>query len=102
MKKILLILLLSSGIGNSIADTITHNYSNLQAGIDSANRKMKDMDAQAANVQKGLDSIGEKLKEQQAKIDAAKNRPTNYWMPIVGGAILGIGLAVWLRSRKKG
>ncbi len=102
MKKILLILLLSSSIGITIADTITHNYQDVKSGIDSVNQRMKEMDAQAATVQKGLDSMDEKLKEAQAKIDAAKNRPTNYWMPIVGGAILGIGLAVWLRSRKKG
>jgi LPXTG-motif cell wall-anchored protein len=29
-------------------------------------------------------------------------RKTNYWLPIVGGAVMGIALALWLKRKKNG
>ena len=30
----------------------------------------------------------------------ATAKPTNYWLPILFGAIMGIGMAWWLRRKK--
>jgi LPXTG-motif cell wall-anchored protein len=35
-----------------------------------------------------------------ATIILQSTKPTNYWLPILFGAIMGIGLAWWLRRRK--
>ncbi|MFN5219215.1 MAG: LPXTG cell wall anchor domain-containing protein [Sphingomonadales bacterium] len=35
-----------------------------------------------------------------ATIILQATKPTNYWLPILFGAIMGIGLAWWLRRRK--
>lgn len=36
----------------------------------------------------------------QSKIKYAETRKPNYVLPIIGGAVLGIGLALWLRRKK--
>jgi LPXTG-motif cell wall-anchored protein len=72
--------------------------------IEGVKKAFDSMDKVAAKVQNDLDAMSVKLKEAREKIDAAKaakNRKPNYWLPIFGGAILGIILAVWLRRRKQ-
>ena len=37
-----------------------------------------------------------------AKSTEEASRKTNYWLPIVGGAVMGIALALWLKRKKNG
>lgn len=78
----------------------------VETDIQSVKQKMDSMDKVAGSVKGQLDSLGDKIKESEAKIKAAeeaqKAGKPNYFMPIIGGAILGLGLAYWLKNRKKG
>ena len=72
--------------------------------IEAVKSKMDSMDKIANSVKGGLDSMDIKIKQAGEKIkemEEAKNAKPYYWKAIVGGAILGIGLAIWLKSRKK-
>lgn len=37
-----------------------------------------------------------------AKTTEEAPRKTNYWLPILGGAVMGIALALWLKRKKNG
>lgn len=42
----------------------------------------------------------EKSKNSDLNMEADKAKKVNYFWPIVGGAVLGIGLALWLKRKK--
>ncbi|MBS3915871.1 MAG: LPXTG cell wall anchor domain-containing protein [Bacteroidetes bacterium] len=74
------------------------SYNILKAG-DSVAISMDTADKLTSKMQGNKDSS--KIDEAGNKMDEVKQaRKPNYWMPIFGGAILGLGLAYWLRSRK--
>lgn len=69
----------------------------------SAPISIEQMDKKFDSLQKASDAIGDKIKETERKIEAAKEkkgRKPNYVWPILGGALIGIGLALWLRRKK--
>lgn len=76
-------------------------FSNPIFASDTATLNAVQMDSAYASLKEKSNQVSEKIKVTAMKIEEAKQRKTNYWLPIVGGAVLGIGLAWWLR-RKKG
>lgn len=76
-------------------------FSNPVFASDSVALNAGQMDSAYASLQDKSNQVSEKIKAAAVKIEEAKKHKTNYWLPIVGGAVLGIGLAWWLR-RKKG
>src|SRR5688572_29040334 len=78
-------------------------YANPKPG-DSVNISIDSMDRLYNKLQKQNEELKTKIDEAGEKIEAAKNannKKTNYWIPVAGGAVLGIGLAWWLRKRRK-
>jgi LPXTG-motif cell wall-anchored protein len=59
------------------------------------------MDKTYEKLKKQSDSLKQKIETLGEKIDDKRFKKVNYWIPIAGGAVLGIGLAWWLRRRKK-
>lgn len=95
MRKIVLALILSVF---SICSPITAKSDSLRSAWDS-------MDKIHDTLQKQSNELEQKIAEAQKKIDdakAKKERKPNYWIPIAGGALLGIALAWWLRRKKNG
>lgn len=91
MRKFLLIPALVYALGLFALDTT----SSVPVSLDS-------MDKMYNKIQKESDDLKDQIAEAEKKIEDAKKdkENTNYWIPIVGGAILGIGLAWYLRRRK--
>lgn len=59
------------------------------------------MDKLYHQLKKQSDSLEQKINTAKEKIDVEESgKKVNYWMPVIGGAILGVGLAWWLRRRK--
>jgi LPXTG-motif cell wall-anchored protein len=80
-------LIFSSAIASDTAEKIV--------SIDS-------MDKLYNQLKKRSDSLGQKIADTQEKIDAEKEGgKVNYWLPVIGGAVVGVGLAWWLKRRKK-
>jgi LPXTG-motif cell wall-anchored protein len=80
-------LFFSSAIASDTADKIV--------SIDS-------MDKLYNQLKKRSDSLGQKIADAQEKIDTEKEGgKVNYWLPVIGGAVVGVGLAWWLKRRKK-
>lgn len=91
MRSVLLsILLILVSVGSVKA---TNDIDSLKTAFDSLDKIHAKLEAKSQEVAEGIDAA-------QKKIDTAKNHKPNYWMPIIGGAILGIGLAIWLRRKK--
>jgi LPXTG-motif cell wall-anchored protein len=68
--------------------------------IDSIKSSWDSLDKIHNHLKDQSQDLEKKIAEAAEKIEAAKKKNTNYWIPILGGAILGIGLAVWLKRRK--
>ncbi len=104
IKTIVSILILGMGAADfAFAGGTLQPLSNTEQNLSAVKSKMDSMDKIAENVKGGLDAMDVKLKDAEKRIkeaEAAKNHKPNYWMPIIGGALLGIGLAVWLKRKK--
>jgi LPXTG-motif cell wall-anchored protein len=74
------------------------NSDSMKINWDSMDKIHQQLTEKSADLKTKIDEAGKKIEEAKA----AQNRKTNYWMPIVGGALVGIGLAIWLRRKKKG
>lgn len=64
--------------------------------LDSMDRIYDTLQKQSANLK-------DQIEAAKAKIEAAKaekEKKPNYWIPIAGGAVLGIALAWWLKRKK--
>ncbi|MCC7296873.1 MAG: LPXTG cell wall anchor domain-containing protein [Bacteroidia bacterium] len=68
----------------------------INIGWDSMDKIHQDLSKKSADLKTQIDEAGKKIEAAKA----AQEKKPNYWMPIIGGAILGIGLAVWLRRKK--
>jgi LPXTG-motif cell wall-anchored protein len=95
MKKFILLLAVTTAIQTGRASA--HSDS-IVVGWDSLDKLHKNLTEQSQDLKSKIDAAEKKINEAKA----AKEHKTNYWIPIAGGAVLGIALALWLRRRKKG
>lgn len=93
MRKLFILCLLACQTcilsANGKADSVLPNR-------DSLDKIHKNLTTQSKDLEQKIAEAGEKIEAAKKE----KNRKTNYWIPIVGGAILGIGLAIWLKRKK--
>jgi LPXTG-motif cell wall-anchored protein len=76
-------------LANGKVDSLLPNW-------DSLDKIHKNLTTQSKELEEKIAKAGEKIEAAKKE----KNRKTNYWIPIIGGAVLGIGLAFWLKRKK--
>lgn len=81
-----------------------HTLSASDSNIAGLSKSMDSMDKLHDKLKKESDELAQKIKDAEERTKEAEQKnhsSASYIWPIVGGAILGMGLAYWLKNRKK-